>query len=203
MTAQTSRYKLTYPTGSDLVSGAPAQFKSMADSVEKALGEVDDRQTANAVKPVVRTTLAQLKTASAVTGQSGFVTDDGANTGMYVYDGSAWLHAYTYTTNDIAETYLVNNQNGWTVRYKVVRGFVWFRISTNNTGTGNWGSVTCPVKVPEALRPAFIYTAKPINSNTQSNFALDIDVDGTIKLSRLGGSITSDEITVSVVYPVA
>ena len=91
MTAQTSRYKLTYPTGSDLVSGAPAQFKSMADSVEKALGEVDDRQTANAVKPVVRNTLAQLADASAVTGQTGYVTADGNNNGTYIWSGSAWV----------------------------------------------------------------------------------------------------------------
>ena len=91
MTAQTSRYKLTYPTGSDLVSGAPAQFKSMADSVEKALGEVDDRQTANAVKPVVRSTLAQLVEASAVTGQTGYVTGDGGNNGTYIWSGSAWV----------------------------------------------------------------------------------------------------------------
>ena len=93
MTAQTSRYKLTYPTGSDLVSGAPAQFKSMADSVEKALGEVDDRQTANAVKPVVRTTLAQLAEAAGVTGQTGYVTADSvqSNNGAYVYTGSAWV----------------------------------------------------------------------------------------------------------------
>lgn len=91
MTAQTSRYKLTYPTGSDLVSGAPAQFKSMADSVEKALGEVDDRQTANAVKPVVRTTLAQLAKADAVTGQTGYVTGDGGNNGTYIWSGSAWV----------------------------------------------------------------------------------------------------------------
>lgn len=93
MTAQTSRYKLTYPTGSDLVSGAPAQFKSMADSVEKALGEVDDRQTANAVKPVVRNTLAQLAEAAGVTGQTGYVTADSvqSNNGAYVYTGSAWV----------------------------------------------------------------------------------------------------------------
>lgn len=97
MTAQTSRYKLTYPTGSDLVSGAPAQFKSMADSVEKALGEVDDRQTANAVKPVVRPTLAQLQDASAVTGQTGYVTadTDPAADGMYVRGEDSWIHVRT------------------------------------------------------------------------------------------------------------
>lgn len=91
MTTQTSRYKLTYPTGSDLVSQAPAQFKQLAESVESALSEVDDRQTANAVKPVVRSTLAQLAEASAVTGQTGYVTADGSNNGAYVWSGSAWV----------------------------------------------------------------------------------------------------------------
>ena len=91
MTAQTIRYKLTYPSGSDLVSQAPAQFKQLAESVESALGEVDDRQTANAVKPVVRSTLAQLAEASAVTGQTGYVTADGNNNGTYIWSGSAWV----------------------------------------------------------------------------------------------------------------
>lgn len=91
MTTQTSRYKLTYPSGSDLVSQAPAQFKQLAESVESALGEVDDRQTANAVKPVVRSTLAQLAEASAVTGQTGYVTADGNNNGTYIWSGSAWV----------------------------------------------------------------------------------------------------------------
>lgn len=90
MTTQTSRYKLTYPTSSDLVSQAPAQFKQLAESVESALSEVDDRQTANAVKPVVRSTLAQLAEASAVTGQTGYVTADGNNNGTYIWSGSAW-----------------------------------------------------------------------------------------------------------------
>lgn len=90
MSATTPRYGITYPTGSDLVSQAPTQFESMADTIETALANVDDRQTANAVKPVVRTTLAQLQEASGVTGQTGYVTDDGANKGVYVYDGGAW-----------------------------------------------------------------------------------------------------------------
>lgn len=93
MSATTPRYDITYPTGSDLVSQAPAQFKTFAESVESALGEVDDRQTANAVKPVVRTTLAQLAEAAGVTGQTGYVTADSvqSNNGAYVYTGSAWV----------------------------------------------------------------------------------------------------------------
>lgn len=93
MSATTPRYDITYPTGSDLVSQAPTQFKQLAESIESALGEVDDRQTANAVKPVVRTTLAQLAEAAGVTGQTGYVTADSvqSNNGAYVYTGSAWV----------------------------------------------------------------------------------------------------------------
>lgn len=91
MSATTPRYDITYPTGSDLVSQAPTQFKTFAESVESALGEVDDRQTDEAVKPVVRTTLAQLAEADAVTGQTGYVTGDGGNNGTYIWSGSAWV----------------------------------------------------------------------------------------------------------------
>lgn len=91
MTTQTSRYKLTYPTGSDLVSGAPAQLKTMCESVENALATVDDRQTGEAVKPVVRTTLDQLVEASAVDGQSGLVTDAGQSQGLYYRLGDQWI----------------------------------------------------------------------------------------------------------------
>lgn len=93
MTAQTSRYQLTYPTGSDLVSNAPGQMKTMCESVETALATVDDRQTDEAVKPVVRPTFAQLAEAAGVTGQTGYVTADSvqSNNGAYVYTGSAWV----------------------------------------------------------------------------------------------------------------
>lgn len=91
MTTQTSRYKLTYPTGSDLVSGAPAQLKTMCESVENALATVDDRQTSEAVKPVVRTTLDQLVEASAVDGQSGLVTEAGQSQGLYYRLGGQWI----------------------------------------------------------------------------------------------------------------
>lgn len=91
MTATTPRYDLTYPTGTDQVADTPTIFKNMADSIENALGEVDDRQTAEAVKPVVRSTLAQLAEAAGVTGQTGYVTADGSNNGAYVWSGSAWV----------------------------------------------------------------------------------------------------------------
>lgn len=117
MTAQTSRYQLTYPTGSDLVSGAPAQFKALAESVDTALGEVDDRHTQNAVVPVVRTTLAQLAGASAVTGQTGYVTADhtSANNGAYVYNGSAWVkYAMKSDVDDLADQITQGYESGRT-----------------------------------------------------------------------------------------
>lgn len=91
MTATTPRYDLTYPTGADQVADTPTIFKNMADSVENALGEVDDRHTNAAVMPVVRPSLMQLQQATAITGQTGYVTDDAATAGMYVWTGTSWL----------------------------------------------------------------------------------------------------------------
>ena len=74
MTATTPIYGLSYPEGSDLVSTAPDSFKAMADTFEQALDQVDRRST-----------------PTGVTGQTGYVTDDGDNTGMYVWTGTSWL----------------------------------------------------------------------------------------------------------------
>lgn len=91
MATTTPRYGLTYPTGYDQVADTPTIFKNMADSVENALGEVDDRHTNAAVMPVVRPSLMQLQQATAITGQIGFVTSDGDNTGPYIWDGTQWV----------------------------------------------------------------------------------------------------------------
>lgn len=92
MTATTPIYGLSYPEGSDLVSTAPASFKSMATTFEKALDEVDRRNTPAGVKPVIATTLNTLATLTGVTGQTGYVTADvAANNGAYVWTGSAWV----------------------------------------------------------------------------------------------------------------
>lgn len=90
---KTPIYGLPYINASDLVSDAPAQFKSMAEGVEKALKEVDDRNNTNGVKPMVATTLANLAKLKGVTGQTGYVTSDTttANNGPYFWNGSAWL----------------------------------------------------------------------------------------------------------------
>ena len=92
MTATTPIYGLSYPEGSDLVSSAPDSFKSMADTFEQALDQVDRRDTPEGVKPAIATTLEALRQITGVTGQTGFVTsgnEDGW--GQYVWNGVEWI----------------------------------------------------------------------------------------------------------------
>lgn len=89
----TDIYGLPYIEADDLVSAAPAQFKTMAEGIETALVEVDSRNTPAGVKPVIATTLEALASQTGVTGQTGYVTADTttANNGPYFWNGSAWL----------------------------------------------------------------------------------------------------------------
>lgn len=89
----TDIYGLPYIEAGDLVSAAPAQFKTMAEGIETALAEVDSRNTPAGVKPVIATTLEALAAQTGVTGQTGYVTADTttANNGPYFWNGSAWL----------------------------------------------------------------------------------------------------------------
>lgn len=89
----TDIYGLPYIEAGDLVSAAPAQFKTMAEGIETALAEVDSRNTPDGVKPVIATTLEALAAQTGVTGQTGYVTADTttANNGPYFWNGSAWL----------------------------------------------------------------------------------------------------------------
>lgn len=92
MPAHTARYALQYPTGTDLVAQAPAQLKALADSVDDALGMVDDRSTPAGIAPMVRPTLADLKNTTGTPGQIGYVTKDTSpsNNGSYISDGTGW-----------------------------------------------------------------------------------------------------------------
>lgn len=78
-------YGLPYIEAGDLVSSAPAQFKTMAEGFENALNEVDSRNTPAGVKPAIATTLETLAGITGVTGQAGYVTADPAegNNGPY------------------------------------------------------------------------------------------------------------------------
>ena len=86
-------YGIPYLDGSDLVSGAPEQFSKMANGVETALTEVDNRNTPDGVKPAIATTLETLAGITGVTGQTGYVTADEteSNNGPYFWNGTAWL----------------------------------------------------------------------------------------------------------------
>ena len=95
MTATTPIYGLTYPEGSDLVSTASASFKSMADTFEQALDQVDRRTTPEGVKPAVATTLEALRQITGVIGQPGFVTGVNDDNGPYVWDGTQWVKTRT------------------------------------------------------------------------------------------------------------
>lgn len=91
MTATTPIYGLSYPEGSDLVSTAPDSFKSMAETFEQALDQVDRRTTPEGVKPAVATTLEALRQITGVTGQTGYVTGGNDDNGPYVWDGAQWV----------------------------------------------------------------------------------------------------------------
>lgn len=86
-------YGLPYLEGSDLVSGAPAQFETMASGIESALQEVDNRATPAGATPRLATTLDALSAQSGVTGQLGIVTGSGIDRGAYRYrpdDDDRW-----------------------------------------------------------------------------------------------------------------
>lgn len=91
MTATTPIFGLSYPEGSDLVSSAPDSFKSMAETFETALDQVDKRSTPEGVKPVIATTLATLAQTTGITGQTGYVFGGNDDNGPYVWDGTQWV----------------------------------------------------------------------------------------------------------------
>ncbi len=114
MATTTPRYGLTYPTGHDQVDDTPTIFKNMADSIENALGEVDDRHTNAAVMPVVRPSLMQLQQATAITGQTGYVTGgDQQDQGQYTYGNDSWGNV---VIQDVTSLFTKTN-GSWTTKY--------------------------------------------------------------------------------------
>ncbi len=98
MSATTPRFNIQFPTADDLVSGFTEDVRAMCNTIDTALAEVDDRNNTGGVKPIVRNTLAQLQAASAVTGQTGQVTDDGFNTGTWHFNGNQWVKVQEQAT---------------------------------------------------------------------------------------------------------
>lgn len=129
---KTPIYGLPYINASDLVSGAPAQFKSMAEGVEKALKEVDDRNNTNGVKPMVATTLANLAKLKGVTGQTGYVTSDTttANNGPYFWNGSAWL---PYATKSMLDQLTQGYESGTVTLQTTQLGAATVRFAKHKT----------------------------------------------------------------------
>ena len=158
MTATTPIYGLSYPEGSDLVSSAPDSFKSMADTFEKALDQVDRRSTPTGVKPVIATTLNTLANTTGVTGQTGYVTADAtaANNGAYVWTGSAWVKLVTVT--DMAGPDLTFRHPDFSIAAYPRRAgnLIVCPIKVIRTG-GDWNmaawEMTGICKIPAGLRP--------------------------------------------------
>ena len=120
----TDIYGLPYIEARDLVSAAPAQFKTMAEGIETALVEVDTRNTPAGVKPVIATTLEALAAQTGVTGQTGYVTADTttANNGPYFWNGSAWL---PYATGGMLDD----------LRNQLTQGYESAKFTWQNTGS--------------------------------------------------------------------
>lgn len=120
----TDIYGLPYIEAGDLVSAAPAQFKTMAEGIETALVEVDSRNTPAGVKPVIATTLEALAAQTGVTGQTGYVTADTttANNGPYFWNGSAWL---PYATGGMLDD----------LRNQLTQGYESAKFTWQNTGS--------------------------------------------------------------------
>lgn len=141
MSASTPIYGLSYPTGSDTVATAPAQFKSLAETVETALAEVDARATPEGSTPVVRQTLAQLATVKGVTGQIGYVTSDktAANIGPYVWTGQAW--EMLATLNQITQGYrsgsVIITPTGTSTEHTLFTADSWRSITGREIDEGN------------------------------------------------------------------
>jgi hypothetical protein len=200
MATTTPRYGLTYPTGYDQVADTPTIFKNMADSVENALGEVDDRHTNAAVMPVVRPSLMQLQQATAITGQIGFVTSDGDNTGPYIWDGTSWHHAHWYASDDKAKTTLVD-QSGWKCEYMIKHGFVYVTVNLSDSGTKGWSVSQMPGTLPEEARPPLELNFAPMCSNNTSIGVFIVKPTGVIVYSRRGGGQISDNRYATMMWP--
>lgn len=141
MTATTPIYGLSYPEGSDLVSTAPDSFKSMADTFEQALDQVDRRST-----------------PTGVTGQTGYVTADAtaANNGAYVWTGSAWVKLVTVTDMAVPDLTFRHPDFSIAAYPRRAGNLIVCPIKVIRTG-GDWNmaawEMTGICKIPAGLRP--------------------------------------------------
>lgn len=155
----TDIYGLPYIEADDLVSAAPAQFKTMAEGIETALAEVDSRNTPAGVKPVIATTLEALAAQTGVTGQTGYVTADTttANNGPYFWNGSAWL---PYATGGMLDDLRNQLTQGYGLPIVKAGGHT---VTTNADGT-----FLIKVGFPDGRKPNYCaYMVGPFGANFQ------------------------------------
>lgn len=155
----TDIYGLPYIEADDLVSAAPAQFKTMAEGIETALVEVDSRNTPAGVKPVIATTLEALAAQTGVTGQTGYVTADTttANNGPYFWNGSAWL---PYATGGMLD----DLRNQLTQGY----GLPIVKAGGHTVTTAADGTFLIKVGFPDGRKPDYCaYMVGPFGANFQ------------------------------------
>lgn len=152
-------YGLPYIEADDLVSGAPAQFKTMAEGIETALVEVDSRNTPAGVKPVIATTLEALAAQTGVTGQTGYVTADTTptNNGPYYWAVTAWL---PYATGAMLDS--LRNQLTQGYGLPIVKAG-WHTVTTDTDGT-----FLIKVGFPDGRKPDYYaYMVGPFGTNFQ------------------------------------
>lgn len=152
-------YGIPYLEGNDLVSSAPEQFANMANGVETALNEVDNRNTPAGVKPAIATTLETLADLTGVTGQTGYVTADPteSNNGPYYWSGSAWL---PYATGAMLDSL----RNQLTQGY----GLPIVKAGEHTVTTDADGTFLIKVGFPDGRKPDYYaYMIGPFGTNFQ------------------------------------
>lgn len=196
MTSSTPRYGLVYPTGTDQVDDTPQIFQSMANSIESALANVDNRQTAEAVKPIVMPTLAQLQQAQAVTGQTGYVTSESANAGPWIYTGSSWLRLATDVVT--GPTTVISNGNGeaTAVKYGHV---VELHLHWNSATSVSYGSAQLGT-LPDGYKPVQNVTGTWSGRDGESQRSVSILTDGTVSYNNMGASQNTGGWSTTITY---
>lgn len=191
MTAQTSRYGIQYPTGSDLVSNIPQHMQNAANSIEKALADVDDRHTTAAHSPVVRKNKAELDSAGGQPGQIGIVTAESnpALSMYYIRSTGGWVRLFTDTkVNQLShENPLGSKTISWKVPYsdskiQLIRvwQFVFLTGAVKFNASGQLNHTKCSETIPLGYRPTVNDTIVNFCGNAWPS--MFINADGSVRM---------------------
>nr|UWG09842.1 MAG: hypothetical protein [Bacteriophage sp.] len=202
-------YGLPYIEVGDLVSSAPAQFKTMAEGFENALNEVDSRNTPAGVKPAIATTLETLAGITGVTGQAGYVTADPAegNNGPYCWTGSAWARIATISdvsdilAEDSSTVMLINSTYGTIKGYR--RGkLATLRIDWKSSASGSWTKGDFG-KLPEGWWPLFDLNFSFGGRDGANQKTINVRANGTMDYTNNGGTQGTESFGCSLSYAIA